>query len=466
MLQFYNTLSRKKEAFIPIEEGHVRLYTCGPTVYNYAHIGNYRAYMFEDLLRRFLLYKGYKVTQVMNITDVDDKIIRDANAENVDFRKFTAPYKKAFFEDLDTLRVQKAEHYPEATGHIDEMVHLVEALLEHGYAYRTEDGSIYYSVEKFEDYGQLANINPGEMQHSERVEADEYDKESIRDFALWKAWKPEDGDICWETSLGKGRPGWHIECSAMSTTYLGNHFDIHTGGVDNIFPHHENEIAQSQAATGEQLVNYWLHCEHLIVEGEKMSKSLGNFYNLREVLDKGYAPEVIRYVLLSTHYRQKLNFTWEKLEEAAAAIERLRNVVTHLENVSGDGDSTIDELLEERSEEFESTLDDDLNIAGALGIVFSLVKDLNQRISDGAMTNSGAVKALKTLRQFDEILDVLESSEKEQDVPKEIQQLLQEREEARAAREYDKADALRDEIQAKGFIVEDTPDGAIVKPKK
>ncbi|MBS1271886.1 MAG: Cysteine--tRNA ligase [Candidatus Marinimicrobia bacterium] len=466
MLQFYNTLSRKKEAFIPIEEGHVRLYTCGPTVYNYAHIGNYRAYMFEDLLRRFLLYKGYKVTQVMNITDVDDKIIRDANAENVDFRKFTAPYKKAFFEDLDTLRVQKAEHYPEATGHIDEMVHLVEALLEHGYAYRTEDGSIYYSVEKFEDYGQLANINPGEMQHSERVEADEYDKESIRDFALWKAWKPEDGDICWETSLGKGRPGWHIECSAMSTTYLGNHFDIHTGGVDNIFPHHENEIAQSQAATGEQLVNYWLHCEHLIVEGEKMSKSLGNFYNLREVLDKGYAPEVIRYVLLSTHYRQKLNFTWEKLEEAAAAIERLRNVVTHLENVSGDGDSTIDELLEERSEEFESTLDDDLNIAGALGIVFSLVKDLNQRISDGAMTNSGAVKALKTLRQFDEILDVLESSEKEQDVPKEIQQLLQEREEARAAREYDKADAVRDEIQAKGFIVEDTPDGAIVKPKK
>lgn len=466
MLQFYNTLSRKKEAFIPIEEGHVRLYTCGPTVYNYAHIGNYRAYMFEDLLRRFLLYKGYKVTQVMNITDVDDKIIRDANAENVDFRKFTAPYKKAFFEDLDTLRVQKAEHYPEATGHIDEMVHLVEALLEHGYAYRTEDGSIYYSVEKFEDYGQLANINPGEMQHSERVEADEYDKESIRDFALWKAWKPEDGDICWETSLGKGRPGWHIECSAMSTTYLGNHFDIHTGGVDNIFPHHENEIAQSQAATGEQLVNYWLHCEHLIVEGEKMSKSLGNFYNLREVLDKGYAPEVIRYVLLSTHYRQKLNFTWEKLEEAAAAIERLRNVVTHLENVSGDGDSTIDELLEERSEEFESTLDDDLNIAGALGIVFSLVKDLNQRISDGAMTNSGAVKALKTLRQFDEILDVLESSEKEQDVPKEIQQLLQEREEARAAREYDKADALRDEIQAKGFIAEDTPDGAIVKPKK
>jgi len=466
MLQFYNTLTRKKEVFVPIEEGHVKLYTCGPTVYNYAHIGNYRAYMFEDLLRRFLLYKGYRVTQVMNITDVDDKIIRDANEENVDFKEFTVPYKKAFFEDLETLRIQKAEHYPEATNHIDEMVGLVEALLENGYAYRTEDNSVYYSVEKFDEYGQLANIDPDQMQHSERVEADEYDKESIRDFALWKAWKPEDGEVYWETSLGKGRPGWHIECSAMSTTYLGNHFDIHTGGVDNIFPHHENEIAQSQAATGEEFVNYWLHCEHLIVEGEKMSKSLGNFYNLRDVMEKGYAPETIRYVLLSTHYRQKLNFTWEKLGEAESAIERLRNIVTHLENVTREGDSAIDALLEKRAEGFEATLDDDLNIAGALGVAFSLVKDLNQRISDGTITRSGAEKALQSLRQFDQVLDVLDSSEEEQEIPDEIQQLLQEREEARAAKDFNKADAIRDAIDDKGFIIEDTPDGAIVKPKK
>ncbi|MCF7885834.1 MAG: cysteine--tRNA ligase, partial [Candidatus Marinimicrobia bacterium] len=280
-IKFYNTLSRKKEDFNPIDPKKIRMYTCGPTVYNYAHIGNYRAYIFEDLLRRYLKLKGFDVTQVMNLTDIDDKIIRDSIEQDVDFRKFTKPYKKAFFDDLDTLRIEKAEHYPAATEHVQDMVNIVKKLIDNGLAYKSEDGSIYYKVDAFPKYGQLANLNKEEMQRGKRVQQDEYeDKETLRDFALWKGYKEEGKDIFWETELGKGRPGWHIECTAMSTKYLGNHFDIHTGGVDNIFPHHENEIAQSEGATGEKFVNYWLHCEHLIVEGNKMSKSLGNFFTL------------------------------------------------------------------------------------------------------------------------------------------------------------------------------------------
>jgi cysteinyl-tRNA synthetase len=465
MIQFYNTLTRKKEPFIPIDEKKVRMYTCGPTVYNYAHIGNYRAYMFEDLLRRYLKYKGYEVQQVMNITDVDDKIIRDANAEKRNFQEFTRPYKKAFFEDLDTLRIQPAEEYPEATEHIQEMVNLVESLLEKEYAYRAKDGSIYYSVEQFDEYGALANLNPDEMQHAERVQDDEYEKEGIRDFALWKSWKPDDGDIFWETSLGKGRPGWHIECSAMSTRYLGNHFDIHTGGVDNIFPHHENEIAQSKAATGEEFVNYWLHCEHLIVEGQKMSKSLGNFFNLRDVLDRDYSAEAIRYVLLSTHYRQKLNFTWDKLDEAHAAIERLRSAARRLEQVSKDGDLSVDDFVAEAAENFEAALDDDLNIAGALGHVFSLVKEANTLLDAGEMTQSAASSIREQLEQFDTILDVLVPAEESPEIPMDILRMVEERQEARKAKNYEKADALRDTIEQRGYEVEDTPQGPVVKEK-
>ena len=465
MLQFYNTLSRKKEAFIPIEEGTVRLYTCGPTVYNYAHIGNFRAYVFEDLLRQYLKYTGYNVTQVMNITDVDDKIIRDSNKADVSIEEFTAQYKKAFFEDMATLRIQTAEHYPEATTHINTMVQMVEQLLEKGYAYRAKDGSIYFSVEKFDTYGQLANLNPDEMKHAERVEDDEYEKEGIRDFALWKSWKPEDGNAFWGTSLGKGRPGWHIECSAMSTHYLGNHFDIHTGGVDNIFPHHENEIAQTQAATGEQFVNYWLHCEHLIVEGQKMSKSLGNFYNLREVLDKGYAPEAVRYVLLSTHYRQKLNFTWEKLEEAAAAIDRLRNVVERLQRVKAESGEDLSGLLKATAAQFEDALDDDLNIAGALGVLFSLVKELNHLIDEQNISKTHADVAIELIREFDSILDVLEPTESNSEIPDEVFELVEKRSQARADKDFESADHYRDQIQEMGYFVEDTPEGPVVKRK-
>jgi len=465
MLQFYNTLSHKKEAFIPIEEGTVRLYTCGPTVYNYAHIGNFRAYVFEDLLRRYLKYKGYDITQVMNITDVDDKIIRDSNKSGVSIEEFKKKKNKAFFEDMATLRIETAEHYPEATAHIDTMVQMVEQLLEKGYAYRANDDSIYYSVEKFEAYGQLANLNPDEMQHSERVDDDEYEKEGIRDFALWKGWKPEDGDAYWETSLGKGRPGWHIECSAMSTHYLGNHFDIHTGGVDNIFPHHENEIAQTQAATGEQFVNYWLHCEHLIVEGQKMSKSLGNFYNLREVLKKGYAPESVRYVLLSTHYRQKLNFTWEKLDEAASAIERLRNVIQRLQRVKTKSGEDISDLLETTAAQFDAALDDDLNIAGALGALFTMVKELNSLIDEQNISHNNAVVALELIRKFDTILDVLQPSETESDIPDQVFELVEKRAQARADKDFESADDYRDQIQDMGYVVEDSPEGPIVKRK-
>lgn len=465
MIQFYNTLTRKKEAFIPIDDKKVRMYTCGPTVYNYAHIGNYRAYMFEDLLRRYLKYKGFQVQQVMNITDVDDKIIRDANAEGMDFQEFTQPYKKAFFEDLETLRIQPAEEYPEATGHIKDMVHLVEKLLDKGYAYRAKDGSVYYSVDSFEEYGSLANLNPDEMQHVERVQDDEYDKEGIRDFALWKSWKPDDGDIYWETSLGKGRPGWHIECSAMSTRYLGNHFDIHTGGVDNIFPHHENEIAQSKAATGEEFVNYWLHCEHLIVEGQKMSKSLGNFFNLRDVLDRDYSAEAIRYVLLSTHYRQKLNFTWDKLDEADAAIERLRSAARRLKQVSKEGDLSVTEMVKESAENFEAALDDDLNIAGAIGHLFSLVKEANTLLDSGEMTQTAAGRILDQLEHFDTILDVLIPAEESADIPMDILRMVEERQDARKEKDYEKADALRDTIEQRGYEVEDTPQGPVVKWK-
>ncbi|HKJ68024.1 MAG TPA: cysteine--tRNA ligase [bacterium] len=467
MLEFYNTLTRKKEAFIPIDDNSVRMYTCGPTVYNYAHIGNYRAYIFEDLLRRFLKYKGYEVIQVMNITDVDDKIIRDSTARDIDFRTFTEPYKEAFLEDLQTLRIESAEYYPEATAHIGDMVELVQRLLDRGYAYQTDDESIYYSIDKFPEYGKLSNINPEEMQRAERIAADDYDKESIRDFVLWKAWKPEDKDVYWETPIGKGRPGWHIECSTMSMKYLGERFDIHTGGVDNIFPHHENEIAQSEAATGKQFVNYWLHCEHLIVDGKKMSKSLGNFYTLKDLLDRGYDPVAIRYVLLTTHYRQKLNFTLEKLDEASSAIERLRELVRHLEKITRDTGGDITDILAQTDTEFEAALEDDLNIARALGAVFSLGKELNNRINNQSLSTELARKALEHLRKYDSIFAVLKPADpRASEVPAKIRQLVEEREGARQQCEYATADSLRDRIHEHGYAVEDTPDGPIVKPRQ
>ena len=462
-LRFYNTMTRKKEEFQPLQAGKVRMYTCGPTVYNYAHIGNFRAYIFEDLLRRFLKFKGYQVTQVMNITDVDDKIIRDANKIGQSIREFTKSYQEAFFEDLDTLGIERAEVYPAATDHIPEMVSLIKSIFEKGIAYRTDDGSIYFRVSDYPAYGKLAHLNIAEMQQGDRVQSDEYEKEEIRDFALWKGWKEEDGPVFWETEIGKGRPGWHIECSAMSSKYLGKHFDIHTGGVDNIFPHHENEIAQSEAASGEKFVNYWLHCEHLMVEGDKMSKSAGNFYRLRELLDKGIDATAIRYVLLSTHYRQKLNFTFDKVEAAAKSITRLRDFKKSLVGNTVNGSHQISKIIDKYLDDYGTTLDDDLNISGALGSVFSFIHEINTYRETNSLTEDDVQAILGYLNRIDSVLNVLE--EPENQLSDEEQTLINARQQARTDRNWVEADRIRDELLNRGIILEDAPQGTTWKRK-
>ncbi|MBU0711217.1 cysteine--tRNA ligase [bacterium] len=462
-LRFYNTMTRNKDDFQPIQTGKVRMYTCGPTVYNYAHIGNFRAYIFEDLLRRYLKFKGYQVVQVMNITDVDDKIIRDANKTGKSIREFTKSYQDAFFEDLDALGIERAEVYPAATDHIPEMVNLIKSLLDKGIAYRTDDGSIYFRVSDYPAYGKLAHLNIAEMQRGARVQSDEYEKEEIRDFALWKGWKDDDGPVYWETEIGKGRPGWHIECSAMSSKYLGKHFDIHTGGVDNIFPHHENEIAQSEAGTGEKFVNYWLHCEHLMVEGDKMSKSAGNFYRLRELLDKEIDATAIRYVLLSTHYRQKLNFTFDKVEAAAKSITRLRDFKKSLIGNTINDSQQIRKIIDKYLNDFEATLDDDLNISGALGSVFSCIHEINTFRETNSLTEDDVQAIVEYLNRIDSVLNVLEVPENQ--LSDEEQTLIDARQQARAERNWAEADRIRDELLSRGIILEDTPQGTSWKRK-
>ncbi len=411
MLRFYNTLTRYKDDFHALEPGQVRMYTCGPTVYNYPHIGNYRAYIFEDLLRRYLKYRGYAVTQVMNLTDVEDKAIRDSQKAGMLLHDFTAIYTRAFFEDLRTLNIEPAEVYPAATDHIPEMVVLITQLQERGYTY-SMDGSIYYRIDRFPDYGKLSHLDAETLQRgaSGRVDSDEYTKDDVRDFALWKAWTPDDGDVYWETELGKGRPGWHIECSAMSMKYLGKHFDIHTGGEDNIFPHHENEIAQSEAATGEPFVNYWLHCRHLLVDNQKMSKSLGNFYTLRDLIEQGFKPKGLRYALLSIHYRQPLNFTLEGLHAAEQAVQRLLDFMQHLHTAQGQG-FDVQPLLAETQQRFEEALDDDLNIAGALGAIFELVREVNRAITQHQLSAAAAQQVAALMHRFDTVLGLLAEDE-------------------------------------------------------
>jgi cysteinyl-tRNA synthetase len=461
MLRFYNTLSRQKEDFKPLKAGQVRMYTCGPTVYNYPHIGNYRAYMFEDLLRRYLRYKGYEVTQVMNLTDVEDKIIRDSQKAGQPLQEFTAPYKEAFFEDLRTLNIEPAEHYPAAAEHIQDMVELIKQLLKRGYAYEV-DGSVYFSIERFPEYGKLAHLDAEELRSgaSGRVDSDEYAKDNVRDFALWKAWSPDDGEVYWDTELGRGRPGWHIECSAMSMKYLGEHFDIHTGGEDNIFPHHENEIAQSQCATGTAFVNYWLHCRFLLVDYQKMSKSLGNFYTLRDILEQGYKPAGIRYALLATHYRQPMNFIPDNLRAAESAVQRLRDFMHNLEAAAGSG-FDAQPLLETTRQRFEESLDDDLNISGALGAVFEMVREVNRAIANQELSRQDAQRVEALMQRFDSVLGLLAPEEEPGD--SRVQTLVQERQEARKRRDFARADALRDEIQQLGYAVEDTPQGPRLK---
>lgn len=461
MLRFYNTLTRHKDDFQALEAGRVRMYTCGPTVYNHQHIGNYRAYIFEDLLRRYLTYCGYAVTQVMNLTDVDDKTIRDAQQAGMALRDFTAIYTRAFFEDLRTLNIEPAEVYPAATDHIPEMVAIITQLQARGYTYNL-DGSIYYRIDRFPDYGKLSHLEAEALQSgaSGRVDSDEYAKDDVRDFALWKAWTPEDGDVYWETELGKGRPGWHIECSAMSMKYLGHHFDIHTGGEDNIFPHHENEIAQSEAATGEPFVNYWLHCRHLLVDNLKMSKSLGNFYTLRDLIDQGFKPKGLRYTLLSIHYRQPLNFTLEGLHAAAQSVQRLLDFMQHLHTAQGQG-FDVQALLVETQQRFEAALDDDLNIAGALGAIFEMVREVNRAIAQHQLSAAAAQQVAALMQRFDTVLGLLATDEAS--VDRQVEALLEERQQARQAHDFARADALRTQIRELGYVIEDTPQGARLK---
>jgi len=463
-IRFFNTLSRCQEEFVPLERGKVGMYTCGPTVYDYAHIGNFRAYIFEDLLRRYLKYRGYQVYQVMNITDVDDKTIAGAKREGISLKEFTQRYMDAFFEDLETLNIERAEVYPLATEHIGDMVALVKRLVENGFAYQAK-GSFYFPISKFKGYGKLSHMRIDGLKIGARVSSDEYEKDEASDFALWKAWHPEDGDIFWETELGKGRPGWHIECSSMSMKYLGEHFDIHTGAVDNIFPHHENEIAQSEGATGMKFVNYWLHCDHLVVEGRKMSKSLGNCYTLRDILAKGYDPRAIRHLLLSTHYRQKLNFTFDGLKASREAVERLEDFVANLKRLTGEREiSEVERLISRTEDEFCQALDDDLNISGGWGALFKLVRESNRLISQGGMGKREGEMVLKAVRDFDRVLGILREGEEE--IGEEELELIKKREQARKEGNWELADRIREELLERGISLEDRPEGTTYKVKR
>jgi len=462
-LKFKNTFTRSKEEFQPIEPGKVRMYTCGPTVYNFAHIGNFRTYTFEDLLRRYLKYKGYDVFQVMNLTDIDDKTIRDSQAEGISLKEFTDRYTKAFFEDLDTLGIERAEVYPAATDHISEMVDIIKKLVEQGNAYEI-DGSYYYKISSFPDYGKLAHLDLDGLKAGARVASDEYEKDSVSDFALWKAWDKADGDVYWETELGKGRPGWHIECSAMSMKYLGESFDIHTGGVDNMFPHHENEIAQSEGASGKKFVNFWLHSEHLLVEGTKMSKRFNNYYTLRDILDKEYSPVAVRYILMATHYRQQLNFTFDGLVSARNGLERYNDFYDNLKDYEGGTSSgEAEEIITKMLKGFEEALDDDLNISPALGEVFDFIRDINRLKAEDRLSRKERDRAMIALERVDTVLGFLVREESA--ISGEIEALIQERALAKKSRDFETADKIRNKLSDMGIILEDGSAGTKWKRK-
>jgi cysteinyl-tRNA synthetase len=459
MIRFFNTYSGKIEPFQPIEPEKVKLYTCGPTVYDYAHIGNFRAYLFEDLLKRFLVFSGYKVTHVMNITDVDDKTIKGANAEGISLDKYTEKYIDAFFRDIKILNVSPADHYPRATEHIPEMVDLIKGLLNKGYAYEKE-GSIYFNISKFPDYGKLSKIDLQELRQGERVDSDEYEKESIQDFALWK--NKKEGEPFWETEVGEGRPGWHIECSVMSSKYLGQTFDIHCGGVDNIFPHHENEIAQSVSFSGKPFVNYWLHCHHLIVNGEKMAKSKGNYYLLEDIDKKGFDPLALRLLLLSTHYRKMLNFTFAALEQSQSSLQRIRDFVYELRHRAfppGKGQE-IPKIIQEMKAKFSEGLGDDLNISVALTSLFEMIKKTNILMLNDRVYQTDAKNLIHAVKWIDQVLAVL-PEEEASTLSEEALKKIEERQKARKEKNFALADQIRDELLLQGILLEDTKDGGV-----
>ena len=462
-LNFYNTLNRRLEPFEPLEGNRVRMYSCGPTVYNFVHVGNLRTFTFQDVLRRYLRHCGYELFHVMNVTDVDDKIIRGAGEAGQSLAEYTAEYRKAFEADTAQLRLETPERVTPATEHIGEMIELIGRLDKKSLTYQS-DGSTYYRIAGFDAYGKLSHLDVKGIKAGAHVDQDEYDKDDVRDFALWKASKPDEPS--WESPYGAGRPGWHIECSAMAMKYLGESFDIHTGGVDLVFPHHENEIAQAEGASGKPFVRFWLHAEHLLVDGQKMSKSLGNFYTLRDLIERGFSADAIRYLLASVPYRKQLNFTFDGLKAAQTAIERLRNFKRRLdtETFPAGSNPNVSALADEARKKFEAGMDDDLNTAQALGAVFEFVRDVNTKM-DNTKTDAGefqadnAAEATGVLDLFDSIFDVLEVEQAGQVAADEIELLIEERLAARKARAFARSDAIRDDLKARGVILEDTPAG-------
>jgi cysteinyl-tRNA synthetase len=464
-LRFYNSLSQHLESFSPQDGKTVRMYCCGPTVYHYAHIGNLRTFTFQDILRRWLRASGFALDNVMNITDVEDKIIRAAMAQGKTLREYTAEYEEAFLEDMATLRLERPERVVRATEHIGEMVDLIQQLGEKGFTYES-DGSTYYRIAKFPEYGKLSHNDFGGMIAGARVDVDEYEKDDARDFVLWK--QKKDGEPSWDTPIGDGRPGWHIECSAMAMKYLGSTLDIHAGGIDLQFPHHENEIAQSEAVTGKPFARFWLHAEHLIVEGQKMSKSLGNFYTLRDLLALGYAPETVRYLLASVPYRNKLNFTMDGVKAAATAIDRLRNFELRLksEKFAAAGNAAAEERAAAATARFRETMDDDLNTAGALGAVFEFLRETNSAMDAGQFGAENVASAQTFLNLFDSVFDVLRPTVAAGGLSDEaIEALIAERVAAKKARNFGRADEVRAELDALGIVLEDTKDGTRWKRK-
>ncbi|HEY0097466.1 MAG TPA: cysteine--tRNA ligase [Pyrinomonadaceae bacterium] len=460
MLKFQNTLSGQLEEFRPMREGEVRMYNCGPTVWDFAHIGNFRTSIFVDILRRYLIFKGYKVLHVTNITDVDDRIIQMAAQKNVTLDEYTAPYLAAFWEDFDALGCQRPEIAPRATHHIPEMEEIVKRLAERGCAYETED-SYYFRITSFPEYGKLSKINfAGNIAGaSERVDTDKYEKEDARDFVLWKAQKSAD-EPAWQTALGNGRPGWHIECSAMSMKYLGETFDIHCGGVDLIFPHHENEIAQSEGATGKPFVNYWLHGEHLKINGESMSKSKGNYYTFRDLTRQGFTPAAIRYALFSAPYRKQINFTLDGLRGHEKTVASLQDFRARLEEARTEAGSNpaMRAVAARALEEFTNGLDDDLNTSVALAAVHNLSREVNTALDNHALRADDRSDLLALIARFDSVLNIFGHTEREM-LDAEIQALIDERQQARHRRDFARGDEIRDQLAARGIILEDTRDG-------
>ena len=463
-LRFLNTLSRSVETFAPLDPAGktVGLYCCGPTIYDFGHIGNFRTFVFSDLVRRYLAFRGYAVTHVMNITDVEDKIIKRVRESGTTLREYVAKYEDAFLADLQSLACLPPHHLPRATEHIPEMIAIIETLMKRGFAYQAADRSIYFSIEKYRGcgckYGQLVNLNFDEMRVGERVASDEYTKDSLADFALWKARVPDDGAVFWLSPWGEGRPGWHIECSAMSMKLLGASFDLHLGGEDLTFPHHEDEIAQSEGATGRPFVKYWLHGAHLLVEGKKMSKSLGNFFTLRDLLAKGFTGREIRYVLLSAHYRETFNFTLDGLDGGRAALARLDECLAKLADLAVGASAAPGQKL---LDDFTSGMDDDLNVSKGWGTVFEWVREMNRLLASAQLTPAQAAAGLAAWERLDSVLGLGRKSAGE--APPEIVALLDQRQAARQAKDFKQSDALRDELKAKGWLIEDTPKGPKLK---